>query len=65
MKQKMSYFSDICNNGFSGQNNCIFKSRNGMHFTLLKSDIICSFYTNLNIEKYAVVLAGKPIITDI
>jgi hypothetical protein len=31
-----------------------------MHFTLLKSDIICSFYTNLNIEKYAVVLAGKP-----
>ena len=40
-------------------------SRNGMHFKLLKSDDICSFYTNLNIEKYAVVLAGKPIITDI
>ena len=43
----------------------VCKSRNGMHFTLLKSDNICSFYTNLNIEKYAVVLAGKPIITDI
>jgi hypothetical protein len=26
---------------------------------------MCSFYTNLNIEKYAVVLAGKPIITYI
>jgi hypothetical protein len=37
----------------------------GMHFKLLKSDNICSIYTNLNIEKYAVVLAGKPITTDI
>ena len=43
----------------------VCKSRNGMHFKLLKSDNICSVYTNLNIEKYAVVLAGKPIITDI
>jgi hypothetical protein len=43
----------------------VCKSRNGMHLKLLKSDNICSFNTNLNIEKYAVVLAGKPIITDI
>jgi hypothetical protein len=43
----------------------VCKSRFGMHFKLLKSDNICSFYTKLNIEKYAVVLAGKPIITDI
>jgi hypothetical protein len=35
-----------------------------MHFKLLKSDNICSFYTNLNIEKYAVVLGGKPITND-
>jgi hypothetical protein len=39
----------------------VCKGRNGMHFKLLKSDNICSFYTNLNSEKDAVVLAGKPI----
>jgi hypothetical protein len=43
----------------------VCKSGDGMHFKLLKSDNICSFYTNLNIEKYAVVLAGKPITIDI
>jgi hypothetical protein len=55
--------------GIAAENLCflvvVCTSRNGMHFELLKSDNICSFYTNLNIEKYAVVLAGKPIITDI
>jgi hypothetical protein len=37
----------------------VCKSRNGMHFKLLKSDNICSFYTNLNIEKDAVHSSDK------
>ena len=43
----------------------VCKSRNGIHMKLLKSDNICSFYTNLNIEKIGSCFGGKTIITDI
>ena len=43
----------------------VCKSRSGIHFKLLKSDNICSFYTNLNIEKIGSCFGGKTIITDI
>ena len=43
----------------------VCKSRSGIHFKLLKSDNICSFYTNLNIEKIGGCFGGKTIITDI
>ena len=43
----------------------VCKSRSGIHFKLLKSDNICNFYTNLNIEKIGSCFGGKTIITDI
>jgi hypothetical protein len=43
----------------------VCKSRSSIHLKLLKSDSICNFYTNLNIEKIGNCFGGKTIITDI